>query len=86
MFVDSNHVGDKQTRCSHRGFLIYVNTAIVDWYSKQQTTIETEVFGTEFVTMKLGVDKLRGLRYILTMMGVAIDDATPIYGDNMSVI
>ncbi len=30
MFVDSNHAGDKQTRCSHSGFLIYVNTALVN--------------------------------------------------------
>ncbi len=29
MFVDSNHAGDKQTRQSHSGFLIYVNTALV---------------------------------------------------------
>ncbi len=34
MFVDSNHTGDKQTRCSCSGFLIYVNIALVDWYSK----------------------------------------------------
>ncbi len=36
--------------------------------------------------MKMGVDMLRGLRYKLRMMGVAIDGATHIYGDNMSVI
>ncbi len=29
MFVDSNHAGDKQTRYSHSGILIYVNTALV---------------------------------------------------------
>ncbi|KAL7460135.1 hypothetical protein ACHAXS_000600 [Conticribra weissflogii] len=34
MFVDSNHTGDKQTRQSHSGFLIYVSTALVDWHSK----------------------------------------------------
>ncbi len=30
MFVDSNHAGDKQTRCFCSSFLIYFNTAIVD--------------------------------------------------------
>ncbi len=34
MFMDSNHAGDKQTRRSCSGFLIYVNTVLVDWYSK----------------------------------------------------
>ncbi len=36
--------------------------------------------------MKMGVDMLRGLRYKLSMMGVAIDSTTHVYGDNMSVI
>ncbi len=30
MFVDSNQAGDKQTRHSRSGFLIYVNTALVE--------------------------------------------------------
>ncbi len=30
MFVDSDHGGDKQTRQSHSGFLVYVNIALVD--------------------------------------------------------
>ncbi len=51
-----NHAGDKQTRCSYSGFLIYVNTALVDWYSWQQATIKTRVFGTESVAMMTGVD------------------------------
>ncbi|KAL7461868.1 hypothetical protein ACHAXS_002274 [Conticribra weissflogii] len=58
MFIDSDHAGDKQTRLSHSGFLIYAS-------------IETGIFGTEFVAMKTGVDTLRGLRYKLRMMGVA---------------
>ncbi len=61
-FIDSDHAGDKQTQCPYRGFLIYVNTALVDWLSKWQATIETGAFGTEFVAMKKGVDTLRDLR------------------------
>ncbi|KAL7453908.1 hypothetical protein ACHAXS_000318 [Conticribra weissflogii] len=41
MFVDSDHTWDKQTRCSCSSFLIYINTALVDWHSKQQATIKT---------------------------------------------
>ncbi|KAL7448280.1 hypothetical protein ACHAXS_000140 [Conticribra weissflogii] len=36
--------------------------------------------------MTTGVDTVRGLRYKLRMMGVTIDGAAQIYGDNMSVI
>ncbi len=81
MFINSNHVGNKQTRHSQSSFLIYINTALDDWHSKCQATIETGVFGTELVAMKTGVDTQRGLRYKFRMMGVAIDGATHVYGD-----
>ncbi|KAL7462422.1 hypothetical protein ACHAXS_002795, partial [Conticribra weissflogii] len=44
------------------------------------------VFGAEFVTMKTGVDTLRGHRYKLRMIGAALDGTTHAYGENMSVI
>ena len=86
MMVDSDHAGDKKTRRSRTGFLIFINNAIVDWLSKRQPTIESSVFGAEFVAMKHGMEKLRGLRYKLRMMGVPLTGPSYIYGDNMSVI
>lgn len=56
------------------------------WSSKKQITIETSVFGAEFVAMKVGIETLQGLCYKLCMMGVALSGPTYIYGDNMSVI
>ncbi|KAI2510101.1 Reverse transcriptase (RNA-dependent DNA polymerase) [Fragilaria crotonensis] len=86
LFVDSDHAGDQRTRRSRTGFLIYLNMSPIVWYSKKQATIETSVFGAEFVAMKHGMETLRGLRYKLRMMGVPIDGPSFIYGDNMSVI
>ena len=56
------------------------------WFSKQQATIKTSVFGAEFVAMEIRMESLRGLRYKLRMMGVGISGPSYIYGDNMSVI
>ena len=39
---------------------------------KEQYTVETSVFGAEFVALKQGIDALRGLRYKLRMMGIPI--------------
>ena len=86
MFVDSDHAGEKRTRRSRTGFLIYLNMAPIAWYSKRQSTIETSVFGAEFVAMKVGMETLRGIRYKLRMMGVPLTGPSYIYGDNMSVI
>ena len=62
--------------------------APIVWFSKnKQSTIETRVvFGAEFVAMKQGMECLRGLRYKLRMMGVAVLAPSYIYEDNMSVI
>ena len=86
MYVDSDHAGEKRTRRSRSGFFVYLNCALVQWLSKKQATIETSVFGAEFVAMKMGMESLRGLRYKLRMMGVPIWGPSLIYGDNMSVI
>jgi hypothetical protein len=86
LFVDSDHAGDKLIRRSRTGFIVYLNMAPIIWYSKRQGTIESSVFGAEFVAMKVGIETVRGLRYKCRMMGIRIDEPTYIYGDNMSVV
>ena len=86
MFVDSDRAMDETTRRSRTGYFIYINLALVNWLSKKQATIETSVFGAEFVSMKQGMEAVRGLRYKIRIMGVRISGPTYIYGDNMSVI
>jgi hypothetical protein len=49
MMVDSDHVGEKRTQCCRTGFIIFCNLPPIIWLSKQQATIETSVFGAEFV-------------------------------------
>ena len=72
MYCDSDFAGDKMTRRSQNGYIIYINMAPIAWLSKRQPTIETSVFGAEFVALKVGIDALRGLRYKLRMMGIPI--------------
>jgi hypothetical protein len=86
LFVDSDHAGEHFTRSSRTGFVIYLNMAPIVWFSKRQPTVESSVFGDEFVAMKNGIEITRGLRYKLRMMGVTIDGPTYVYGDNMSVV
>ena len=70
MFVDSDHATDETTRRYRTGYFIYVNSEFVNWLSKKQATIETSVFGAEFVAMKQGMEAVRGLSYKLRMIGV----------------
>jgi hypothetical protein len=65
VYIDSDHAGDKLTRRSRPGYIIYLNGAPIDWFSKKQNTIESSSFGSEFVALKTVMEKLRGLRYKL---------------------
>ena len=56
------------------------------WKPKKQPTIDTSVFGAEFMAMKHGMETLQGLRYKLNMMAVPISGMSYIYGANMSII
>ena len=86
IFVDSFHGGDKLTRQPITGYIIFLKNAPIACYSKKQATIETSVFGAEFVVMKIGMETLRGLQYKLRMMVFPISVPSLIYGGNMSVI
>ena len=85
-FVDADHAGDKITRRSRTGFIIFINNAPIYWTSKKQNTCESSTFGSELVAMKTATEYLRGLRYKLRMMGIPLSGPAYVYGDNMSVI
>jgi hypothetical protein len=86
MMVDSNHAGEKRTRCSHTGFIIFCNLAPIIWLSKQQANIETSVFGAEFIAMKHRIKTLRGPRHKICMMGIPLSGTAYIYGNNKSQV
>lgn len=84
--VDADHASDTVTRRSRTGFVVYLNSALVCWWSKKQTSVESSSFGSEFIAMKQCCEYLRGLRYKLRMMGIPCDGPSYIYGDNQSVL
>ena len=55
-------------------------------FSNKYSTIDTSVFGLDFVAIHIVVETLRGIIYNLRMMGILISGPSYIYGDNMPVI
>ena len=84
LFIYSDHAGDTVTQKSRTWIFTFLNITPVSWYSKKKSTIETSVFSTEFVAMKVGMETVRGLRYNICMIG--IPSPKYINGDKMSVI
>jgi hypothetical protein len=85
-FVDADHAGNRLTRRSQTGILIFLNRAPIIWYSKTQNTVETSSFGSEFTSMRIAVELVESLRYKLRMFGVPLDGPANLFGDNSSVV
>ena len=85
-YVDADHAGDKVTRRSQTGILIYINMSLVIWYSKKQNTVEASTFGSEYVAARIAIEKIKSLRYKLRMLGVPLEGPANIFADNESVV
>jgi len=85
-FVDADHAGNRITRRSQTGVLIFLNRAPILWYSKAQSTVETSTFGSEFTVMLIAVELLEGLRYKLRMFGIPLEGPVNTFCDNSSVV
>ena len=86
VFVDADHAGNKVTRRSHTGVLIFLQNALTVWYLKRQNTVESSTFGSEFVAMRIAKDMAIALRYKLRMFGIPIDGAADVFCDNQGVV
>ena len=69
-YVDALFAGCKLTRRSRTGFIVYLNSTPIYWFSKKQGSCEISTFGSEFVAMRQCCEYIRGLRYKLRMMGI----------------
>ena len=85
-FVDSDHAGNKVTRRSHSGILIFVNGALITWFSKRQNTVESATYGSELVALRIARDLIVSLRIKLKMFGVPLKGPTNVYCDNRGVV
>ena len=59
--VDADHASDTVTCQSRTGFLVYLNCALIYWFSKKQNSVESSSFGSEFIAMKQCCEYLHGL-------------------------
>ena len=84
-FVDSDHAGDRITRRSQTGIILYCNSAPIIWYSKRQNTVESSTFGSEFVALRIASELIVSLRYKLRMFGIPVEGPANVFCDNEAV-
>ena len=86
ILVHFDHAGNTLTRRSRTGFHIYLQSTLIYWKSKKQTTIKTSSFGSEFMAMKHATEYVHSLMYKLRAMGVPVESCACIYGNNKSAL
>ena len=84
-FVDVDHVSNTVTQKSQTGILIFLNRALIVWYSKRQNIMETSTFGSEFIAMRMAVDHIEALCYKLHMLGIPVEGPMNVFCDNEAV-
>ena len=60
-FVDADYAGNQITRQSHSGVLLFIGCAPIICYSKQQNTVKTSTFGSEFIAAKTATEMIQAL-------------------------
>ena len=85
-FLDKYHAGDQLTRRSYSGILIYINRALIIWYSKRQNTVEASLFRSEIICGSIVCEKVEALTNNLWMFGMRVKGPANIYVDNELVI
>ena len=84
--MDYDHAHDKVTRRSITGLIMLVGRTPVFYYSKRQGEVETSTYSEEFMEMLHAVEEVIALRYMLRCLGINVDTASAVYGDNLGVI
>jgi hypothetical protein len=86
VYVDADHAHDLSTRRSIKGILVMLNNTPIRWISKQQKTVEISTYVSEFVASMITTEIVLEVRYMIRSLGVALDGAALMLGDNTSVV
>ena len=85
-YKDANLYHDWTTGRAVTGILHFLNGTPVDWYSKQQNTVETATYGSNFAAARIATDQIIDPRMALRYLGVPVVEKSYLFGDNQSVV
>ena len=77
-----NHTGILKKRRPQSGILIYVNSALIKFYSNIQNTVKSSCFYSGFVALRIATGMVEALRYKLRAFGVNLEVRVEVYFDN----
>jgi hypothetical protein len=85
-YVDANLYHNVLTGRSVTGVLHFLNGTPIDWYSKKQATVDSAIYGSEFVAARTCVEQILDLHHTLQYLGVPVIEMSQMFGDNKTVV
>ena len=85
-YVDAHLHHDLATEKAVTAALHFLNQPPIVALTKRKSTVETAIYGSEFVAARTAVDQIIDIRSTLRYLEVPIRDKSYMFGDNRSVV
>ena len=85
-FSDSDYAGDKDSRISVSGYLIYLAGVLISWKSKGQKVPALSSTEAEYVAIAEAVKEILYIMQILKFLGITVKLPVKVHVDNMGAI
>ena len=82
--VNSSHTSNEVTKRSTVGIIDYMQNTPIGTYSKTLKIINSSSYGSEIMGARIATERTISNRYRLRMLGVPVETATIMLGDNRS--
>ena len=86
VFTDSEYSGDKETRLSVGGFIIFLLGVPILWKSKAQKSVTLSSAESEFVALSEAAKEIKFVVMILESMGIIVELPIIVRVDNVGAI
>eukprot|EP00602_Paraphysomonas_sp_CaronLab_P004809 CAMPEP_0185023452 /NCGR_PEP_ID=MMETSP1103-20130426/6129_1 /TAXON_ID=36769 /ORGANISM="Paraphysomonas bandaiensis, Strain Caron Lab Isolate" /LENGTH=1343 /DNA_ID=CAMNT_0027556055 /DNA_START=49 /DNA_END=4080 /DNA_ORIENTATION=+ len=84
VFSDSDWAGDRLTRRSTTGYIVFLCAGALAWQSKLQTTVATSSMESEYMAEYAAMQELVWLRGVFKELGLLVAKPTPFFMDSKS--
>jgi hypothetical protein len=86
VYSDSDWAGDKDTRVSVSGYVVFLQGVAISWKSKGQKSVTLSSSEAEYVALSEAAKEVKFVFQVLTSMGIKVATPIVIYVDNVGAI
>jgi hypothetical protein len=86
IYTDSDYGGDKESRISVTGYIIYLLGVPICWKSKSQRSVSLSSSEAEFISLSEGAKEIKFIVQVLMTMGIEVELPVIVRVDNVGAI